>query len=379
MMKKIMRQGYRKIGRKNFSRSPTTPFERKLASKLERHHSVPGLGAELMFLHHVYICSFFTSVFLEKPKKASVIGAPLSWGQPLPGTDQGPKLLRQKGLIPCLECLHWMVHRDVDIEFDTPVGTNPESTIPHLRNSFCVGSGLEKIYNESVQDLRAGAFSLVLGGDHSIGLATVAAALSARPDVGIIWVDAHGDLNTPKESESGNIHGMPLAFLTGLVKPEESREVYGELYPGFEWFRDLNIRLNPQQLVYVGLRDLDSFERSLIRHMGIKAYTMQHVDRFGIGGVMEKTLKHLEGRPLHMSYDIDAVDPEIAPSTGTVVRGGLNFREAHYVAEAAGDSGRLCSMDLVEVNPTLKPGKEAELTCHLGMAIIASAMGSRIL
>ena len=168
---------------------------------------------------------------------------------------------------------------------------------------------------------------------------------------------------------------MPLALLLGLVDVN--------LLPGFEWLKNVPT-LHPEQLVFVGLRDLDKGEREIIVKKGIKAYTMHHVDHYGIGRVMDLAVEHLSLadntiRPIHLSYDIDAVDPDHAPSTGTVVRGGFNFREAHYIAEAAGSTGMLQSMDLVEVNPTLAPGEEAELTCHLGMALIASAMGSRIL
>lgn len=168
---------------------------------------------------------------------------------------------------------------------------------------------------------------------------------------------------------------MPLALLLGLCDTNR--------LPGFKWMEEVPL-LRPEQLVFVGLRDLDPAERDVIHTLGIRAFTMQHVDRFGIGKTMELAIDHLrfsDGRlrPIHMSYDIDAVDPEEAPSTGTVVRGGFNFREAHYIAEAVSETGMLGSMDLVEVNPMLCPGKEAEMTTNLGLALIASSMGSRIL
>jgi len=177
----------------------------------------------------------------------------------------------------------------------------------------------------------------------------VSGILKVRPNTGVIWVDAHADINTPAMSVSGNIHGMPVAFLMRLVNPT--------LVPGWEWMADTPV-LRPQQIVYIGLRDVDAAERIVLKELGITCYSMQHVDKYGIGGVMERTLDQLHGRPLHCSYDIDAVDPLHAPSTGTTVRGGLTFREAHYVVEAISETGQLGSLDMVEVNPVL--GNDAE-------------------
>lgn len=309
----------------------------------------------------------------------SVVGAPISWGQPHAGTDLGPTLMRKSGLLTCLEALEWTVDEKGDIQFDEPTSADPKPDEALIggkaKNCFCLGKALEKVYRVTRKSLEEGHFALTLGGDHSIGLATVAAVLKVRPESGILWVDAHGDLNIPSTSPSGNMHGMPLGILMKLID--------NKLLPGFEWLDEVPI-LKPEHLVFIGLRDLDKGERVLIREKGIKAYTMHHVDHFGIGKVMDLAVEHFtlsDGsmRPLHLSYDIDAVDPAEAPATGTVVRGGFNFREAHYIAEAASSTKALQSMDLVEVNPTLMPGKEAELTSHLGMALIASAMGSRIL
>ncbi|KAF0764279.1 hypothetical protein AaE_003085, partial [Aphanomyces astaci] len=232
--------------------------------------------------------------------------------------------------------------------------------------------------------------------------------LKVHPDAGIIWVDAHADINTPQTTESGNMHGMPISFLMqGLADPAR--------VPGFEWLVDGPI-LKPEQLVYIGLRDVDSGERRIIKELGIKAFSMQSVDKYGIGKTMEMALDHLCGkqaRPLHMSYDIDAVDPVDAPSTGTrgtrralrflldvtllfccnmaismndvtcvcgvVVRGGLTWREANYVAEAVAESNMLVGLDMVEVNPSLAPGKGAAITVDMALLLIGSALGNRIL
>ncbi|GBG29097.1 Arginase [Hondaea fermentalgiana] len=317
--------------------------------------------------------------FLRVPKTASIIGAPMSWGQPRAGTDQGSQILRACGLEDNLLALEWRIDDKGDLEFDEPTRNDPAidpTKVQGLaKNCFTVGKGLKKIHDRVYEAAKEKEFALILGGDHSLSAGSVSAILRARPDTGIIWVDAHGDLNTPETSPSGNMHGMPLGLMLGLIDPT--------LLPGFEWFKDVP-KLNPEQIVFVGLRDLDAGERKIIRDHKITAFSMHHVDRFGIGNVMDMAIESLRKpdgsmRPLHLSYDIDAVDPEVAPSTGTVVRGGLNFREAHYVAEAVGNTGMLGSMDLVEVNPKLAPGPESEMTAALGMALISSAMGARII
>lgn len=233
---------------------------------------------------------------------------------------------------------------------------------------------MKQIRDVFTQKASEGKFCLVLGGDHTIGAGSLAGMLSVHPDAGIIWVDAHADINTPAESPSGNMHGMPISFvMNGLVDCSK--------IPGLEWLANAP-KMNPDQLVYIGLRDVDKPERRIIRQLGIKAFTMQEVDRYGIGRTMEMALDHLCGkkeRPLHMSYDIDAVDPMVAPSTGTKVRGGLTWREANYVAEAAAETNLLCGLDMVEVNPTLAPGQGAQITIEMALLLISSALGNRIL
>jgi arginase len=237
-----------------------------------------------------------------------------------------------------------------------------------------VGNGLELISNIVEEKTAEGKFCLVLGGDHTIGAGTMAGLLSVHPDIGVIWVDAHADINTPTTSNSGNMHGMPISFLMeNLVDTSK--------IPGLEWITS-KPKLKPDQLVYIGLRDVDAGERRIIKELGIKAFSMQEVDRYGIGKTMEIALDHLCGkkeRPLHMSYDIDAVDPQLAPSTGTKVRGGLTWREAHYVAEAAAETNLLMGLDMVEVNPTLAPGKGVAITVDMAIRLISSALGNRIL
>ncbi|KAL0583608.1 hypothetical protein ABG067_006527 [Albugo candida] len=314
--------------------------------------------------------------FLSTPPTVAVIGAPMTYGQPLLGTDTGPDLLREAGLHKYLVKLGWSVEETGNLRFDPPTRTDPtlDSKFGHAKQSFAVGNGLEKISNIVAKKTGEGKLALVLGGDHTIGCGSVAGMLRTHPDAGIIWVDAHADINTPETSSSGNMHGMPLAFLMkGMVDK-------GKI-PGMEWLAS-GPHLLPEQLVYIGLRDLDAGERHIIKELGIKALTMQQVDRYGIGKTMEMALDHLCGekrRPLHMSYDIDAVDPLIAPSTGTRVRGGLTWREAHYAAEAVAETNLLCGLDLVEVNPTLSSNKDSAITVDMGILLISSALGNRIL
>lgn len=188
-------------------------------------------------------------------------------------------------------------------------------------------------------------------------------------------MDAHGDFNTPATSPSGNIHGMPLSFLTGQMKRYK--------IPSFDW---LTNNLTPNQLVLIGIRSIDPDERQLMKAWGVNVFSMYEIDRFGIGEVMKMAQDILlkDGdRPLHLSYDIDAVDPHFAPSTGTRVRGGLNYREAHFIAEFMSETQLLVGMDLVEINPRLGyvdpvHREEENVTVQIGLELISSALGKRI-
>eukprot|EP00565_Helicotheca_tamesis_P007211 CAMPEP_0185736818 /NCGR_PEP_ID=MMETSP1171-20130828/28855_1 /TAXON_ID=374046 /ORGANISM="Helicotheca tamensis, Strain CCMP826" /LENGTH=426 /DNA_ID=CAMNT_0028407555 /DNA_START=92 /DNA_END=1372 /DNA_ORIENTATION=- len=326
----------------------------------------------------------------KAPKTVSIIGAPMTYGQPFVGTDSGPTLLREAGLLSHLSQLGWRVEDLPDLDFETichparglsASGAASSSAI-NAKNSLLVGLGAKALAEVVEEKIREGRFPLILGGDHSIGIGSLAGILKAHPNIGVIWVDAHADLNTPDISESGNMHGMPIGMLMeGMTRDHHA-------IPGLEWLDNTGKytnapRLSPDCLVYVGLRDVDAAERSAIRELGIKAYTMHDIDHYGIGRVMDMALGYLlsidPDRPLHVSYDIDAVDPTQAPATGTAVRGGLTFREAHYVAEAVAKSGALASAEVVEVNPTLSDGKGARETVDLGLQIITSLMGKSII
>ena len=313
--------------------------------------------------------------FVAQPKTVEIIGAPMTAGQPLLGTDSGPELIRSLGLGGRLATLGWRVSDAGDLEFPSP-GPGDLTLAPgdgRAKNSMAVGAG-NKILATAVETaLSQGRFPLVVGGDHSIAFGSLAGVLRNNPDTSILWVDAHADINTPLTSPSGNMHGMPLGYFLGLPGFEVGK------VPGLEWMDDIP-KLRPEQVVYVGLRDVDPGEVEALRNLNVTCYSMSHVDRFGIGGLMEKALKRLGNEsPIHMSFDIDSVDPVEAPSTGTIVRGGLSYREAHYVCEAVSETGRLASMDIVEVNPMLSRGEGAEATADLAMALTESAMGNRIL
>jgi len=238
----------------------------------------------------------------------------------------------------------------------------------------------ERIAQTTRDEAKSGNFVLTLGGDHSVAMGSIAGVLSARPKLGVVWVDAHADINTPSTSPSGNVHGMPVAFLMRLIDVNK--------YHGLEWLvgPEMGVpRLDPSRVGYIGLRQVAKGERNLLRRLGIRAYDMHQVDRLGIAKVMEETLEYLVGpavgpTPLHLSFDIDACDPSIAPSTGTTVEGGLNFRESHFICEELAKTRLLGSMDMVEVNPSLGSSrKDAGTTAKTAAGLISSALGQSVL
>ena len=290
-----------------------------------------------------------------------------------------------------MSSLGWRVRDLANLDFETIIKNNSRGDNASFnehkgaKNSKIVGEATHMLSFIVEQEIKKGRFPIVLGGDHSIAIGTLAGALRARPNIGVIWVDAHADLNTPDTSESGNMHGMPVGLLMqGLVKDYRS-------IPGLEWISSssdddkgvIQPLLDPDSIVYVGLRDVDAAEREIIHEKNIKTFTMHDIDRYGIGNVMDMALEHLfdkdPNRPIHLSYDIDAVDPLLAPATGTAVRGGLTYREAHFVAEAVAKSGNLTSIEMVELNPTLSDGQGSRETVELGMAIVTSLMGKSII
>lgn len=311
------------------------------------------------------------------PKHVVVNGAPLASGQPIAGADLGPDMLRDAGLLKSIRRLGCEVVDNGNLELFTDLAPSGKraADAPDALNSQEVGAATKVIAAAVEREILAGKFALTLGGDHSIGIGTVAGVLRARPNASVVWVDAHADLNTPESSGSKNLHGMALSFLVEGMMADSAA------VPGFEWLEG-QPKLHESRLVFIGLRDLDPFEQHFLRRSGAKAFTMNDIDRHGVGKVMEMALEHLDrvnrGGPVHLSVDIDSVDPFLAPSTGTVVRGGLSYRESNYICEALSDYGQLLSMDLVEVNPTLDP-EGAKSTSEMGVQMVCSALGQRIL
>jgi len=305
-----------------------------------------------------------------------MLGAPVAFGQGLDGVDDGPRILREHGISDVVTQLGWRFEDCGDVEVVRPAHGDPEAPSgKKAKHAYAVGLSCHRLAERVKAVAEEGSFALTLGGDHSIAVGTLGGVLAARPGAGVLWVDAHADINTPDSSPSGNVHGMPVAFLMGLID--------GSSTPGYGWLGDFAPKLRAEDIVYVGLRQVDAGERRMLKSVGIRAYDMHAVDRLGIGRVMEEALAHLTAkgpRPLHLSFDIDACDPSVAASTGTTVQGGLNYREAHFICEELARTGLLSSMDMVEVNPKLGADEQdAGKTASVAVELIASALGRSVL
>jgi arginase len=296
-------------------------------------------------------------------RQVAIIGAALDLGAGRRGVDMGPSAIRYAGLNDRLDGLGYDVLDWSDVEtavleateeLDTSARYLPEIKAACGRVAQLVGIALGQ-----------GAHPLVLGGDHSVALGTLGGLAKARGAGGVLWIDAHGDLNTPESSPSGNVHGMPLAAAIGLADGRFESDAW--TIPAVE----------PHRVALVGLRSLDVRERERIRELGIKAYTMSDIDRIGIERAVRESLAHIAGPGfVHVSLDMDALDPEVAPGVGTPVRGGLSYREAHLAMELVSESGLAGSLEVVEVNPILD---RENATAALAVELVASALGKTIL
>lgn len=307
-------------------------------------------------------------------KEVHVLGVPLDHGAGRRGVNMGPSSIRLAGLHPALRRLGYTVKDHGDVHVPAPEIVDPGE--PKARFLGPIAAACAEVAQGVQAALQADGFPLVIGGDHSIAVGTIsgiAAHLRTReleeeqpPRAGVIWFDAHGDINTPETSPSGNVHGMPVACLLGNGPPE----LTDLCFPG--------PKIEPAAFCMVGLRDLDPHEKDALRSSGIRTYTMADIDRRGIAAVIDEALVHacVGTDHLHVSFDIDALDPGHAPGTGTRKKGGLTYREAHLACEMIAESGRLRSLEMVEVNPTLDVGNQ---TSELAVELIASALGSRIL
>ncbi|EFQ36262.1 arginase [Colletotrichum graminicola] len=323
--------------------------------------------------------SMVKSKFLSNPEDLGVVAVGFSGGQCKPGVDAAPKALIESGLLTQLrDELGYQLHGHDEVHLYTDLVPAEDPPYRNMKNPRAVSAVTERIADQVYQQSRLGRLTLTLGGDHSIAIGTIAGSARATRErlgreIAVIWVDAHADINTPETSGSGNVHGMPVAFLTGLAK--EDRPEY------FGWLRDEH-RLSLKKLVYIGLRDVDPGEKRILRENGIKAFSMFDIDRYGIGRVMEMALAHIgSDTPIHLSFDVDALDPMWAPSTGTPVRGGLTLREGDYICECVHETGSLVALDLVEVNPSLAAEQEgaASETVRAGCSLVRCALGESLL
>jgi len=302
------------------------------------------------------------------PRKIRVIGVPLDLGQSRRGVDMGPSAVRVAGLEARLEALGHVVEDAGNIS--VAIAEQKKEGDPHAKYLKEITATCTKHAELVVKTLEAGKVPVVLGGDHSVAAGTVAGVAEfyrrQEQKIGLVWIDAHSDINTPSTSPSGNVHGMPLAAIMGLGPPELSN-IFG-----------FSPKVLPENCVIVGVRDIDGFEKENIRKAGVEVFTMRDIDERGMRVVMEEALR-MAGRGTagyHISLDMDWIDPEDAPGVGTPVRGGATYRESHLAMEIIADHARMLSFEIVEVNPVID---EHNRTADLAVELTLSAFGKKIL
>ncbi|MBV9762198.1 MAG: arginase [Acidobacteriaceae bacterium] len=298
----------------------------------------------------------------------AIVGAPLDLGAGRRGVDMGPSALRLAGLNSRLEALGYDVEDlgNVAVAQQESTPSGPENA-KYLSQIAKTCAKLATMVESVVSN---GKFPLVLGGDHSVAAGTVSGVSRAcrlrGEKIGLMWIDAHADMNTPESSLSGNVHGMPLACCLGRG-PRELTEIF-----------DYSPKVDGRNVVLIGIRDVDIKEREVVRESGVTAFTMRDIDERGLRDVMAQAIAIVNdgASGFHLSLDMDAVDPDEAPGVGTPVRGGMTYREAHLAMETICDCSRMLSMEIVEVNPVLDA---ANRTALLGVELVMSAMGKKIL
>jgi arginase len=301
-------------------------------------------------------------------KPVHIIGVPLDLGGARRGVDMGPSAVRIAGLG---ELIARLGRQAIDKgNLPAPIAETEDAADRHKKYIGPIADVCRSLHASCLSSLEAGALPLVLGGDHSLAAGSVAASsdyirqLNGKP-LGLIWVDAHGDINTPQTTSSGNVHGMPLAALLGQ-EPKELASIG----------RSPSVR--SEHTVLVGIRNLDDKEKDQIRAAGVHVFTMKDIDRQGIATIAERAIELASAGTggIHVSFDLDVCDPSIAPGVGTPVRGGLDYRESHVIMELMADSNQLVALDLVEVNPTLD---NRNATAEFAAELALSALGKRIL
>ncbi len=293
-------------------------------------------------------------------KAVNIVGVPMDLGQSRRGVDMGPSAVRYAGLDDHLRQMGCRVRDCGNVEIPVRDELPAEGGLAYLP---AVVEACTTVYGAGLEAFSEGAIPVFLGGDHSIALGTVAAATEAQP-VGVLWIDAHGDFNTPSTSPTGNLHGMPLAALIGQGSP--TLVDIGRPGP----------KISARDVVLLGLRSLDPEERALLRATGMTVLTMREIDEKGIGKVAKQAIQSLSGSPkIHISLDMDSLDPSEAPGVGTPVPGGLTYREAHVLMELIAASATVGSMDVVEINPILD---HRNRTAKIAVELVASALGQTI-
>jgi arginase len=298
----------------------------------------------------------------------SIIGAPLDLGQGRRGVDMGPSAVRVANLNSRLAALGYTVEDRGNVPVDQ-AEASPEG---HPRAKYLpqIAATCRRIADSVEQALESGSVPLVLGGDHSVAVGTVSGVShhfrQRDQTIGLIWLDAHADMNTPESSPSGNVHGMPLACIVGRG-PAELTDLF-----------DFKPKVAPRNVVIVGLRDVDQTEKPNVLEYGVHAFTMREIDEHGMRTVMNQAIQLASDGTagFHLSLDMDFVDPKDAPGVGTPVRGGVTYREAHLAMEMICDSRRMLSMEVVEVNPVID---EVNRTADLAVELVMSGLGKRIL
>lgn len=305
----------------------------------------------------------------SQTKEVNIIGFPMDLGAGRRGVDMGPSALRIAGLQAKLKNLGYKVVDSGDIfiqNIETVKETNPK--MKHLSEILKTCKVLAKKVEKVLMD---GQFPLCIGGDHSMAIGSIAGISSyckkKKLELGLIWVDAHADMNTDSTTPSGNIHGMPLAAAVGLGNKKLVN------------FLEFSPKIKPENIALIGLRSIDPLEKENIKKAGLKyVFTMEDVDKTGVHKIIAQVLKRMKGNVdhLHVSFDLDSVDPTVVPGVGTPVPGGFSYREAHLIMESIAECGYLSSLEITEVNPILDDkNKSAVFACDL----IASSMGQRIL
>src|SRR5215831_7381474 len=309
-----------------------------------------------------------TSFSSVTPKQIRVIGVPLDLGQSRRGVDMGPSAVRVAGLEARLEAIGHVVEDGGNVAVAIP--EQKKEGAAHAKYLKEITATCTKSADLVLKTLEAGKVPLVLGGDHSVAAGTVAGVAEfyrrQNQKIGLIWIDAHSDMNTPESSPSGNVHGMPLAAIMGLGPAE-----LGNIY-------NFSPKIHHENCVLVGIRDVDAIEKENIRKAGVEVFTMRDIDERGMRTIMEEALR-MAGRGTagyHISLDMDWIDPEDAPGVGTPVRGGATYREAHLAMEIIADHGRMTSFEVVEVNPVID---EHNRTAVLAVELTLSAFGKKIL